>query len=184
VTATKKTTPEDEPAIGEFEEPEVLEEGDPGAAAPAGGAVGGKRSLGVKEVIPFAWKLIGRSGDLFLTLFKAIEREDVEAQLERVRAEGYYVDLRVLEANAPIKQPKGAVAVINHASKDAGRKGSPKGFGVGAVPARTRRTRPTAAAAAKSSGAAKKSSHAKSETKVKKAAPKKAVKKKAKSRKK
>ena len=48
------------------------------------------RTMGVKEIIPFSWKVIGRSGDAILTLFKSIERKDSEAQHERLIAEGYY----------------------------------------------------------------------------------------------
>lgn len=72
----------------------------PGAAAPA------KKPLGVKEVIPFKWKLVGTANHLTLTLFKAVEREDVEAQLDRIQKEGYYTDLRILEKDAKIVQPK------------------------------------------------------------------------------
>jgi len=59
--------------------------------------VASKKPLGVKEVIPFRWKLVGTSGGLTLTLFKAVERADVEAQYERVCNEGYYKDARILE---------------------------------------------------------------------------------------
>ena len=65
-----------------------------------------KKPLGAKEVIPFAWKLVGESQGMILTLFKAIERAEVEAQLQRVAKEGYYINLRILEADAKIVQPK------------------------------------------------------------------------------
>lgn len=70
-----------------------------------------KRPLGAKEIIPFEWKLLAKSGGLVLTLFKAIEREDVEAQLERVRREGYYTNLRIAGADEKVKQVKNAKAV-------------------------------------------------------------------------
>jgi aconitate hydratase len=43
---------------------------------------------------------------MFLTLFKAVDQAEVEAQYERVRKEGYYTNLRVLKAAAKIKQVK------------------------------------------------------------------------------
>ena len=66
----------------------------------------GKRPLGTKEVIPFQWKLVGVSDGIALTLFKAVEREDVEAQLERSEREGYYTDLRILDIDEKVVQPK------------------------------------------------------------------------------
>jgi len=66
----------------------------------------GKRPLGTKEVIPFEWKLIGISQNIALTLFKAVDRADVEAQYERVKREGYYTDLLIVDINEKVKQPK------------------------------------------------------------------------------
>lgn len=66
----------------------------------------GKKSLGQKEVIPFEWKLIGDAEGYSLTLFKAIEREEVEAQFERVQKEGYYKNLKILTNNAKVAQSK------------------------------------------------------------------------------
>ena len=66
-----------------------------------------KKSPGTKEVIAFKWKLVGESYGVALTLFKAIERPDVEAQLTRVDREGYYKNLRILEADEKVKQPSG-----------------------------------------------------------------------------
>jgi len=88
------------------------------AAKPVGNT--GKKPLGVKEVIPFEWKLVGSSGGLVLTLFKAIERDDVEAQRERVEREGFYQDLRVLPANEPLKQVKAIKAAKDKAAKSLG----------------------------------------------------------------
>lgn len=65
-----------------------------------------RRSLNVKEIPPFEWKLVGKSRGAFLTLFKAVSREDVEAQLERVRHDGYYTEISILALDEPIKQPR------------------------------------------------------------------------------
>lgn len=74
---------------------------DPAAGSPA--AV--KRSLGVKEPIEFKFKVIGRAAGMILTLFKAVERPDADAQFERLSKEGYYKDLQVVEASMKIEQP-------------------------------------------------------------------------------
>ena len=68
-----------------------------------------RRGPGGKEVVPFAWKLVGESFGAILTLFKATERAEVEAQLERARADGYYSNLRILENSEETKQPPSAV---------------------------------------------------------------------------
>lgn len=67
-----------------------------------------KKPLGVKEVIPFEWKLVGVSANLMVTLFKATERAEVDAQCERLRKDGYYQDLQVLPLDENIAQPKAA----------------------------------------------------------------------------
>lgn len=90
----------DEAIVPELDVPELAE------AVPAASDVPVKKPLGVKEVIPFKWKLVGTANHATLTLFKAVEREDVEAQLERVSKEGYYTDLRILEKDAKVIQPK------------------------------------------------------------------------------
>jgi hypothetical protein len=74
-------------------------------AAPAAGPAAGKRALGVKEPIIFKWKLIGTSHNMTLTLFKSVEREDADAQFERTQREGYYTDLKILDADAKVEQP-------------------------------------------------------------------------------
>lgn len=76
-------------------------------------APAGKKSLGQKEIIPFEWKLIGESAGCFLTLFKAIELEEVEAQMERVRKEGYYKNLKILANTDKIVQSKTGLKVKN-----------------------------------------------------------------------
>jgi hypothetical protein len=75
------------------------------APAAAAGPVPGKRALGVKEPIIFKWKLIGTSHNATLTLFKSVEREDMDAQFERTQREGYYTDLKILDADAKVEQP-------------------------------------------------------------------------------
>ena len=69
------------------------------------GPVPGKRALGVKEPIIFKWKLIGTSHNMALTLFKSVEREEAEAQLDRLQKDGYYTELKILEAEAKVEQP-------------------------------------------------------------------------------
>ncbi|MCG3130940.1 MAG: hypothetical protein FLDDKLPJ_01714 [Phycisphaerae bacterium] len=96
----------DADALPEADLTEAPEISDPVDApeAPAG-RPSGRRSIGAKEIIPFAWKLVGRSDGMTLTLFKAIEREEVEAQLERSVREGYYTDLKILPIAPPPPPP-------------------------------------------------------------------------------
>lgn len=79
--------------------------------AGTGNAPVGKKTLGQKEIIPFEWKLIGESSGCFLTLFKAIELDEVEAQMERVRREGYYKNLKILSNTDKIVQSKTGLKV-------------------------------------------------------------------------
>jgi len=76
---------------------------------PVAGVVGpvgpGKRNIGPKEPIPFKWKILANSGRYVLTLFKSVEREDADAQLERLQKDSYYTDLRVVDINEKIEQP-------------------------------------------------------------------------------
>jgi len=74
-----------------------------------------RRGMAAKEVIPFAWKLVGYSCGTAVTLFKAVERDDVEVQLLRVQRDGYYKDLKVLDVNTKVVQP--ATASVAHAKK-------------------------------------------------------------------
>jgi hypothetical protein len=67
-----------------------------------------KRSVGPKELPPFEWKVIGESYGAIVTLYKSIEREDADAQLERLERDGYYAKLRIVEAKEVIKQPASA----------------------------------------------------------------------------
>ncbi len=78
--------------------------------APAKPGATAHRSSTAKEVIPFEWKLVGESEGFALTLFKSVEREDVDAQFERVNRDGYYSNLRILGADDKVKQPTSAKA--------------------------------------------------------------------------
>ena len=68
-----------------------------------------------KEVPACKWRLMGRSGDMVLTLFKAVEREEVEAQLERLGKDSYYRDLRILDADTVVPQSPSVRAKIKQA---------------------------------------------------------------------
>lgn len=81
-----------------------------GGAAPAP-APTARRGMAAKEVIPFEWKLVGYSCGTAVTLFKAVEREDVEVQLLRVQRDGYYKDLKVLDVKTKVVQPPTAPVV-------------------------------------------------------------------------
>ena len=65
---------------------------------------GPRRGSTMKEVIPFEWKLIGEAAGAVLTLFKSVEREDVDAQFERISRETYYTNLRIVDIDFKIKQ--------------------------------------------------------------------------------
>ncbi len=88
------------------------------ATAPA------RRPLGAKEIIPFAWKLVGTCQNTVLTLFKTVDRVEAEGQLARVQDDCYYTDLRVLENDTKVVQPKGAKAakVAPRAAEQAAKK--------------------------------------------------------------
>ena len=75
-------------------------------AAVAAAPVTRRKPIGPKEVIPFEWKLVGKVDGLFITLFKAVARGDVEDQSERVQRDGYYTDLQILDINTKIQQPE------------------------------------------------------------------------------
>ena len=77
--------------------------------------VPGRRQLGVKEPIIFKWKLIGDAHDAVLTLYKSVEREDTEAQFNRLQGDVLYKNLRILDIDAKIVQPKAAKAFIKNA---------------------------------------------------------------------
>lgn len=108
---------ETEEPVEVVEELEELppEEGPATAERPAGPMA--RKPLGVKEVPQFKWKLIGRSAGLWLTLYKSVEQDDSQAQLERLRREGYYGELQVVDINAKVEQNKTAQAKAEKAEK-------------------------------------------------------------------
>lgn len=75
---------------------------------PVAAVVAVKRSAGPKEPVPFEWKIVGESDGAIITLFKSVEREDADAQLERLQRDGYYQKIRILGAREVIKQPPSA----------------------------------------------------------------------------
>lgn len=79
---------------------------DSGSAAGATPGPAAKKAPAAKEIPPFQWKLVGYSRGIPLTLLKSVERSDIEAQLERYRAEGYYTELTIhpIDAKIPIPQ--------------------------------------------------------------------------------
>ncbi|UCC31042.1 MAG: hypothetical protein JSU86_01950 [Phycisphaerales bacterium] len=83
-----------------------------------------RKGPGTKEVIPFSWRLVGESDGFILTLFKSVDRDEAEAQLKRARADGYYVNLRVVDINEKIRQPASAKAAVG--AKTTAKSGKPK----------------------------------------------------------
>ncbi len=83
---------------------EVSEETDETASTPS--APVGRKSLGTKEPIIFKWKIVGHSQGVAVTLFKSVEREDADAQLERLIRDGYYAHLEIMDADAKVIQPE------------------------------------------------------------------------------
>ncbi len=61
-----------------------------------------KKSMSAKEPPAFKWKLAGYVDGLTVTLLKAVDQAEVEAQLERLQAEGYYRDLTVYPIDAKV----------------------------------------------------------------------------------
>jgi len=112
-----------------------------------------RKGPGVKEVIPFVWKLVGESRGAILTLFKATERAEVESQFERARSDSYYTNLRILDINEKIKQPPSAVITPSPgktAANVAKTKAKRKTAKVKKATSKTGKTRPTRKAAPKS----------------------------------
>lgn len=89
-------------------EPEV-EEAEPVLAEAPGAEPATIRKAVVKEIPQFRWKVVATStrGET-VTLYKAVEREDVEAQAERMKGDSYYYDIRVV--GIELAPPKPAVA--------------------------------------------------------------------------
>ncbi len=108
----------------------VAEVGDVTAAPPAA-----KRALGVKEPIIFKWKVVASTPGAVVTLYKSVEREEADAQAERLRKEDYYRDVRILEASAKVEQPVQKV-VKKPTSRPEPAKGGAKTIEVAKKPAR------------------------------------------------
>ena len=95
------------------------------ASTPSPPAAPPRRGPGTKDVPPFQWKLIGDCTGFSMTLFKSVEREEVEAQLERVRKENYYGNLRILDVNEKVRQSAAAKAAVRAAQREKKQRNSP-----------------------------------------------------------
>ncbi len=95
------------------------------ASTPSPPAAPLRRGPGTKDVPPFQWKLIGDCTGFSMTLFKSVEREEVEAQLERVRKENYYGNLRILDVNEKVRQSAAAKAAVRAAQREKKQRNSP-----------------------------------------------------------
>lgn len=95
------------------------------ASTPSPPAASPRRGPGTKDVPPFQWKLIGDCTGFSMTLFKSVEREEVEAQLERVRKENYYGNLRILDVNEKVRQSAAAKAAVRAAQREKKQRNSP-----------------------------------------------------------
>ncbi len=102
----KKNPVEVVPEVAELVEEEIEVAPEVVVLKEPAGPTAGRKALGGKEVIPFKWKLIGKSGDYTITLFKSVEREDSDGQLDRLRKEGYYTELQVVDVDTKVEQPK------------------------------------------------------------------------------
>ena len=120
MTEPEKADPENLPDLPDVEEPllEVAHVDVAIVAALPAVAVAGKKSLGAKEPINFKWKLVGLSQGVALTLFKSVEREEIDAQLERLQKDGYYTELRILDINEKVLQPNPPKAAKKVTRKD------------------------------------------------------------------
>lgn len=78
------------------------------APSPSGQGTSSKRGPGAKEIVPLAWKLVGFSDGMPVTLLKCVERSEAEAQLERLQAERYYSGLAIYEIDAKVPVPAAA----------------------------------------------------------------------------
>jgi hypothetical protein len=133
VTPTKpisKDEPAEIPEPADAETDEVTESTKGSLDSPNGNtsptpAPSPKKPIGTKEVPAFAWKLVGLSSGVRVTLFKAVEHADVEAQLGRLTRDGYYTELEILDIDAKVTQPKSAAPKKSSARKTAKAKAKP-----------------------------------------------------------
>ncbi len=91
-------------------EPESEETSESGSAP--------RKTPGVKEPPQFAWKVIGKSGEAIITLFKSVEREEVEDQYKRLSRDGYYTDLEIVDISHKTVQPESVRAEIRAALEE------------------------------------------------------------------
>lgn len=127
-------------------------------------APGVKRTIPVKEPPPFKWKLMGYVDGYTVTLLKAIEREDAEAQLLRLQEEGYYRGLEIypIDAKVPADPDAGRIhrerkAKEKTAAREAAAKESARRSAAAKRSSPSKPARKPAAKAAKPRPAAKKS---------------------------
>jgi len=102
----KPTEQESLPVVSPGEAPQEADEERAQAGTTNAAAKPTRKPLGVKEVPPFAWKLLGSSAGAVVTLFKSAVREEVEAQQDRVLRDGYYSDLKVVDIDFKVVQPR------------------------------------------------------------------------------
>jgi len=105
---------ENEHEVTSGEKPEEVS-----AVPPAEEAAAPKRGPGTKEVVPLAWKLVGISDGMPVTLLKCIDRAEAEAQLERLQSERYYSELAIYEIDAEVPVPASAVKARDKAIGEA-----------------------------------------------------------------
>lgn len=92
------------------------------STVPPGGAATNRvirRGPGSKEVIPMAWKLVGMSDGMPVTLLKCVERIEAEAQLERLKGERYYEKLAVYAIDTEVPIPAAAAKARQKAIEEA-----------------------------------------------------------------
>ena len=152
----------------------------PGTAAPAPAH---RRSGPLqKEVPPFEWKVVGYSQGVPLVLFKSVEQEEAEAQLQRHQQEAYYTKLALHPIKKKIPMPKNVVISPHDRPKPKERKPTKTKASAGKVSLKPTRVLIGMNKGAKKAAAAKEAAEAKmkanAKTKKKAAAkPKKTTKK-------
>ncbi len=151
----------------------------PGSAqAPApGSAQRPRKGPGTKDVPPFEWKLVGEANGVILTLFKAVERDEVEAQHVRLTKDGYYTKLRILDVNEKLKQPASAKMIGVRTGRVAKQSTSSKATTARASTLRTSKSKSKPKPTAKATPASKARPVAKASKTVKKVKKTRAVKK-------
>jgi len=97
------------------------------------GGAAARKAGAAKEGPQFAWKVVGYSQGIPLTLLRAVDRDDADAHLQRYREEGYYSNLGVFPIDERIPLPKevqlSLAAQLDAASEKRARKPSAKAAG-------------------------------------------------------